>query len=240
MNASHEAELRIALAEGLLTKAEVVALGEEAARLLRSPLELLVERGKLSLETLASLRAAPRKSADPDATATLDPARPVRDDAVPSRDTPPEFPVKGWDRYQPIRFLGQGGMGQVFLAKDARLHRNVAIKFVRGDDPDSASRFITEARAQARVSHERVCKVHEVGEIQGQVFIAMEYIDGEPLSEIAKSLTVEQKARLLRDAALGVHEAHRQGIIHRDLKPSNIMVERTDEGELKPYVMDHV
>ena len=238
MRANHEAELRIALTEGLLTKTEATALSDEAARLLLSPLELLVERGKLSSETLASLRATREKSTDPDETATLDPARAMRDDAEPSGDGTPEFPVKGWDRYQPIRFLGQGGMGLVFLARDARLHRDVAIKFVRGDDPDSAARFITEARAQARVSHERVCKVYEVGEIQGQVFIAMQYIDGQPLSAMGSRLTVEQKTRILRDAALGVHEAHRQGIIHRDLKPSNIMVERTDEGELKPYVMD--
>jgi serine/threonine-protein kinase len=146
--------------------------------------------------------------------------------------------VTGWDRYQPIRFLGQGGMGMVFLARDTRLHRNVAIKFVRGDDPASVPRFLTEARAQARVSHERVCKVYEVGEIQGQVFIAMAYIDGEPLGVLASQIGFEQKARVLRDVALGVHEAHRQGIVHRDLKPANIMVERTEDGELRPYVMD--
>jgi serine/threonine-protein kinase len=146
--------------------------------------------------------------------------------------------VTGWDRYQPIRFLGQGGMGMVFLARDTRLHRNVAIKFVRGDDPASVPRFLTEARAQARVSHERVCKVYEVGEIQGQVFIAMAYIDGEPLSVLASQIAFEQKARILRDVALGVHEAHRQGIVHRDLKPANIMVDRTEDGELRPYVMD--
>jgi serine/threonine-protein kinase len=238
MRAEHEAELRVALAEGLLTRGEVAALGEEAARFERSPLDLLVERGKLTAETLASLRAIPSKSLDPDATATLDPVKAERDAVSPAASGIPAFPVTGWDRYQPIRFLGQGGMGMVFLARDARLHRKVAIKFVRGEDQGSAARFITEARAQARVSHERVCKVYEVGEIQGQVFIAMQYIDGESLSVMAPRLTVEQKARILREAALGVHEAHRQGIIHRDLKPSNIMVERTEDGELRPYVMD--
>jgi serine/threonine-protein kinase len=238
MSAEHEAELRIALAEGIVGASEAVALGEEAARALRSPLDLLVERGKLTAETLASLRAIPAKALDPDATATLDPVKAERNAVSPAASGIPAFPVTGWDRYQPIRFLGQGGMGMVFLARDARLHRKVAIKFVRGDDQGSAARFITEARAQARVSHERVCKVYEVGEIQGQVFIAMQYIDGESLSALAPRLTVEQKARLLREATLGVHEAHRQGIIHRDLKPSNIMVERTEDGELRPYVMD--
>jgi serine/threonine-protein kinase len=255
MIADHEAELRVALAEGILTNAEAVALGEEAARVLRSPLELLVERGKLSSETLAELRADRENARDPDETATLDPvkaAKAARENARAAEldDTAraavgaaraggaPAFPVTGWDRYQPIRFLGQGGMGMVFLARDARLHRNVAIKFVRGDDPASVPRFLTEARAQARVSHERVCKVYEVGEIQGQVFIAMAYIDGEPLGVLASQIGFEQKARVLRDVALGVHEAHRQGIVHRDLKPANIMVERTEDGELRPYVMD--
>ncbi len=228
MSANHEAELRVALAEGILTKTEAIALGEEAARVLRSPLELLVERGKLSADTLASLR---RDDADPHETG-LEIAQATRTDGSPT------FPVTGWDRYAPIRFLGQGGMGMVFLARDMRLHREVAIKFVRGDHPTLIQRFVSEARAQARVIHERVCKVYEVGEIQREVFIAMQFIDGEPLSVLGKQLTVEQKARILRDAALGIHEAHRQGIIHRDIKPSNIMVERTEEGELRPYVMD--
>src|SRR5262249_25782864 len=77
-----------------------------------------------------------------------------------SRATDPYmFPVPGWDRYEGIRLLGQGGMGRVFLAKDLRLDRRVAIKFVRGDDPDLTRRILAEARAQARVNHERVCKV---------------------------------------------------------------------------------
>ncbi|MDI3289891.1 serine/threonine-protein kinase [Polyangium sp. 15x6] len=152
--------------------------------------------------------------------------------------SPEDGPVHGWDRYQPIRLLGQGGMGRVFLARDLRLSRDVALKFVRGDDPELPRRFVLEARAQARVDHERVCKVYEVGEIDGKIYIAMQYIDGRPLSGLVDELTVEQKAMLVRGAALGVHEAHKAGLIHRDLKPSNIMVERTEEGELRPYVMD--
>ncbi|AGP40472.1 serine/threonine-protein kinase [Sorangium cellulosum] len=244
MSPEHEAELRVALTEGLVTRAEADALGEEARDLKRSPLALLVERGKLTEETLASLLAGALPS-DATATATATatasaavtaapdaPAQSRRDRGVPS------FPVKGWDRYEPLRFLGQGGMGMVFLARDARLHRDVALKFVRGDDARSRRRLIAEARAQARVSHERVCEVYEVGEVSGQVYIAMQHIDGVPLSALAGQLTVEQKARVLRDAALGVHEAHREGLIHRDLKPSNIMVEHSEEGELWPYVMD--
>ncbi|HLM43554.1 MAG TPA: serine/threonine-protein kinase, partial [Myxococcaceae bacterium] len=141
-------------------------------------------------------------------------------------------------RYQCVRFLGQGGMGRVFLAYDPRLRRNVALKFVRDDDAELTRRIISEARAQARVVHERVCQVYEVGEFQGRAYIAMQYVEGLPLHELARELTVEQKAVVLRDVALGVHEAHRVGLIHRDLKPSNILVERTPDGGLRPYVMD--
>ncbi|NOK21719.1 protein kinase domain-containing protein, partial [Corallococcus carmarthensis] len=131
-----------------------------------------------------------------------------------------------------------GGMGRVFLALDPRLRRHVALKFVRDDDEALTRRFISEARAQARVRHERVCQVHEVGHVDGKVFIAMQYIDGQPLSALVGSLTVEQKALVMREAALGVHEAHRVGLIHRDIKPSNIMVERAEDGTPRPYVMD--
>jgi serine/threonine-protein kinase len=129
-------------------------------------------------------------------------------------------------------------MGKVFLARDVRLQRDVAIKFVHGDDPASLSRLVSEARAQARVSHERVCKVFEVGEVQGEVYIAMQFIDGEPLGAVKDRISVEQKARLLQGAALGLHEAHRQGIVHRDIKPANIMVVHTEDGNLQPFVMD--
>ena len=233
-----DSELRMAVAEGLLSREEAEALREEALRLGRDPLELLVERGRLSEDTLVSLR----KESQEQTRSTQKPS----DDTVtvqrPSRELPvlqaADFPVPGWERYQFMRLLGQGGMGRVFLAHDPRLRRDVALKFLRDDDPDAARRFVFEARAQARVVHERVCQVYEVGEVQGKPFIAMQYIDGQPLNQLAGQLTPEQKAMVLRDAAEGVHAAHRVGLIHRDLKPSNIMVERTQDGGLKCYVMD--
>jgi hypothetical protein len=149
----------------------------------------------------------------------------------------PEFPVQDWDRYEFLGFLGQGGMGMVFRARDRRLGREVAIKFVRLDEDRHVERFMVEARAQARVDHEHVCKVFEVGEVEGRVFIAMQHIVGASL-DAAPGLSLEQKVIVLRDAARGVHEAHRVGIIHRDLKPSNIMVERTEDGACRTFVMD--
>jgi tetratricopeptide (TPR) repeat protein/predicted Ser/Thr protein kinase len=150
----------------------------------------------------------------------------------------PAFPGPIGERYQPVRFLGQGGMGQVFLAYDLQLRRNVALKFMREGTPGLAHRFISEARAQARVKHERVCQVYEVGEIKGISYIAMQYVEGPHLGELAPGVTLEQKVLLLREAAEGVHAAHRAGLIHRDLKPSNILVERTEDGRLLPFVMD--
>jgi serine/threonine-protein kinase len=150
----------------------------------------------------------------------------------------PDFPVKDWDRYECLGFLGQGGMGMVFLARDRKLGREVAIKFVRVEDARHVARFLAEARAQARVDHEHVCKVYEVGEIEGRVFITMQRIAGASLEAAAAELSLEQKAVALRDAARGVHEAHRMGIIHRDLKPSNLMVERGGDGTLRTFVMD--
>src|SRR5512133_324478 len=102
---------------------------------------------------------------------TLDATGPPR-----PRAGDPEFPVPGWDRYECLGFLGQGGMGKVFHGRDRRLGREVALKFVRLDDDRYVTRFMLEARAQARVDHDHVCKVFEVGEVEGRVVIAMQYV----------------------------------------------------------------
>ncbi|MFP2906939.1 serine/threonine-protein kinase, partial [Pyxidicoccus sp. 3LFB2] len=260
MSERYEAELRHALAEGVVSRDEVGPLRAEAARLGIGPLELLRAQGRLSEESLLSLRRdavadTPMRpvvgTANPRSDDTLPPGAPAvppppapsdrGPDAVPGappRPEEPAFPLPGWERYQPMRFLGQGGMGRVFLAWDPRLRRHVALKFVRDDDAELARRFVSEARAQARVDHERVCRVYEVGEVEGRVYIAMQYVDGQPLNALVDTLTVEQKALLLREASEGVHAAHRAGLVHRDIKPSNVLVERTPDGGLRPYVMD--
>ena len=219
-----EAELRIAVEEGFIPPEGVEALREESRLRGVGPLELLKERGVISAETLVAKRNV-LSGSTPTGSGKPGQAEPV-------------FPVPGWDRYESVRFLGQGGMGLVFLAYDVRLRRNVALKFVKGDDADLIQRLLSEARAQARVEHERVCRVYDANAVEGRPYIAMQFIDGQPLGQIAETLTVEQKVLVLREAAEGVHAAHRAGLIHRDLKPSNILVERTDDGRLKPYVMD--
>jgi tetratricopeptide (TPR) repeat protein/predicted Ser/Thr protein kinase len=268
MSSDYEVEIRIALEEGVLIPQETDTLREEVRRLRRSPWDLLRARGRLSEETFASLQrrasgqeerhaspdaAAPREQAGTrqavppaqvsplDETASLVPAGASPAPAALPPGNVAEgaaFPVPGWERYQYLGFLGQGGMGRVFLAYDPRLRRQVALKFVRDDHPELTHRFLSEARAQAKVNHERVCKVYEVGEVDQKVFIAMQYVEGRPLGALVRELTFEQKALVLRDAALGVHEAHRASLIHRDIKPSNILVERGEDGIPRPYVMD--
>ncbi|WP_233601296.1 serine/threonine-protein kinase [Corallococcus sp. AB038B] len=228
---SYEEELRIAVAEGLVSDEDAAQLADEARRSGKGPLALLYSRGRISDETLAAL--LPRRPAAPDLST---PSIPMPGKVTHSAD--PVFPMGDWERYQGLRFLGQGGMGQVFLAYDPRLRRAVALKFVKGDDPAVVHRLLNEARAQARVHHARVCPVHEVGEVQGRAFIAMQYIPGQTLGQLAGTLTVEQQVVLMRDVAQGVHAAHQAGLIHRDLKPGNILVERTPDGRLLPYVVD--
>ena len=149
----------------------------------------------------------------------------------PISTTPPET------RYQLDRLLGSGGMGQVYRAYDQELGRIVAIKFLHSEHPGSVERFIREARTQAQVDHECVCKIYDVGVYEGKRFISMQYIEGGTLQQAA-ALPLEEKIRLMIDICWGLHAAHRVGLIHRDIKPANILVERTETGRLHPYLMD--
>lgn len=141
-------------------------------------------------------------------------------------------------RYDDIQFLGEGGMGIVYRAIDPRLNRIVALKLLKSTDTEQRKRFLVEARSQARISHEHVCRIYETGEVDGEPYIAMQFIQGEPLSHLRKRLSFEQCVYVMIDVALAVHEAHRKGVIHRDLKPANILVETRDDGTLEPWVVD--
>jgi serine/threonine-protein kinase len=129
-------------------------------------------------------------------------------------------------------------MAKVFKANDRRLGRTVALKFIRDEDPRLVGKLLREARVQARVDHPNICKVFEVGEVEGHAYIAMQYIDGSTLSRAKWSMTLEQKVSAVIDVALALHAAHRMGLVHRDVKPSNIMVERSEDGHFIPYIMD--
>ena len=131
-------------------------------------------------------------------------------------------------RYAIERKLGQGGMGVVYAAKDERLERVVALKTMAalGADETARKRFWREARAAAAVNHPNVCQLYEIGEENGELFIAMELLDGEPLSERLKrgALSVADAVPLGLGILSALSALHARGIVHRDLKPSNVFL----------------
>jgi serine/threonine protein kinase len=130
------------------------------------------------------------------------------------------------------RKLGSGGMGEVYLATDLALDRSVALKVMTREvavRPGLRERFYREARAQARIQHPNVGHIYYIGEEDGQLFFAMEFIDGETLQQLLERegrLAPERALDLCRMAALGLREGQRLGFAHRDVKPSNLMIDR--------------
>lgn len=163
-----------------------------------------------------------------------------------SETTPPTTPgavptlPEVFGRYRVMRLLGRGAMGAVYLAEDTQLARQVALKIPHFDSSqpeELLQRFYREARTAATLRNPHICPVYDVGEINGQHYISMAYIEGHPLSEIIKTKGQQperQVLTLVRKLALALQEAHNQGVIHRDLKPGNIMVDARGE----PVVMD--
>jgi serine/threonine protein kinase/dipeptidyl aminopeptidase/acylaminoacyl peptidase len=142
-------------------------------------------------------------------------------------------------RYEIRSKLGEGGMGEVYLAEDTQLGRRVAIKFLSPDavlDEHARKRLVREARAAATLDHPNICAVYEVGEADGRSFIAMQYLEGETLDLKLKRkpLELKESLALASQIADALAEAHAHGIIHRDIKPGNIMI--TSRGQAK--VMD--
>ncbi|MET0406707.1 MAG: protein kinase, partial [Cystobacter sp.] len=135
--------------------------------------------------------------------------------------------------YELIRELGSGGMGTVFLARDVRLGRRVAIKFLHTQDAELSQRFILEARATARCNHENIVVIHEVGEYERSPFMVLEYLQGQPLTYVmgTSRLPPARAVELMVPVVKALACAHEQGIVHRDLKPENIIV--TDAGGIK-------
>jgi WD40 repeat protein/serine/threonine protein kinase len=142
-------------------------------------------------------------------------------------------------RYRIVRRLGQGAMGDVYLADDTQLDRQVALKVpkLELENKNLLSRFYREARTAAGLHHRNICPVHDVGEIDGVHYLTMAYIEGRPLSAYVKPgkpLPVRSAVAIIRKLALALSAAHGRGILHRDLKPANIMV----DGDKQPVVMD--
>ena len=141
--------------------------------------------------------------------------------------------------YKVLEKLGEGGMGEVYLAEDTKLDRKVALKFLREEmqqDPTARKRLLREAKSAAALDHPYICKIYEVGEAEDKSFISMEYIQGQTLKDrLAEGpLSVKEALQKALEIAEALEGAHKQNIVHRDLKPSNIML--TPESHVK--VMD--
>ncbi|MEZ6039887.1 MAG: SUMF1/EgtB/PvdO family nonheme iron enzyme [Planctomycetaceae bacterium] len=185
-----------------------------------------------SNEEVASTRIDPR--------ATGSSGRETITPGVRQRDTASEFTVRKFGRYDLLRPLGQGAMGQVYLALDTTLDRRVALKMPKpavAKEADFLTRFTREAKSAAGLNHNNICRVYDAGEIGGTAYITMDFIEGVPLDELIQASTVlslDTTLEMVRVIADAVQHAHESGVIHRDLKPGNIII---DERQ-RPIVTD--
>jgi serine/threonine protein kinase len=149
------------------------------------------------------------------------------------------------DRYHVVKKLGEGGMGQVYLAEHVKMGRRSAIKVMNPSmvhDPDAVARFNREASNASRITHPNVCAIYDFGETpEGLIYLAMEYIEGEPLTDLLHregALKVPRAVHIFRQVADALQAAHDLGIVHRDLKPDNIMLTKTRGGADMVKVVD--
>ncbi|NIO37178.1 protein kinase [Candidatus Bathyarchaeota archaeon] len=143
-------------------------------------------------------------------------------------------------KYKIIEMLGEGGMGIVYKAKDTRLKRTVALKFLPAEltkDKEAKKRFVQEAQAAAALEHPNICIVHEVDEADEQTFISMSYIEGQNLKAMLKDgpLDVDEAKDIAIQVAEGLREAHEKGIVHRDIKPANIMLTKKGQAKITDF-----
>lgn len=144
-------------------------------------------------------------------------------------------------RYRIIGLLGKGGMGEVFKAEDIKLTQTVALKFLPDHMASNASvleRFHAEVRTARQVSHPNVCRVFDIGEIDGRHFLSMEFIDGDDLSSLLRRvgrLPSERAIEISRELCIGLAAIHNAGILHRDFKPANVIIDGKGKARITDF-----
>lgn len=144
-------------------------------------------------------------------------------------------------RYRIVRPLGRGGMGAVYLADDLRLGQSVALKFLPpafSRDSRQLAQFHNEVRVARQITHPNVCRVYDIGDIDGQLFLSMEYIDGEDLAAVLRRrgpFLESDAVELTRQICAGLAAVHARGVLHRDLKPANIMINKAGQAQLMDF-----
>ena len=143
-------------------------------------------------------------------------------------------------RYRIVALLGSGGMGEVYRADDLELNQVVALKFLPpgvGQNEAALNHLRNEVRVAREVRHPNVCAVYDIGDVDGQYFVSMEYVDGEDLASLLRRIgrvPTEKGSDIAQQLAAGLAAAHDKGVLHRDLKPANIMI----DGRGRVRVMD--
>jgi tRNA A-37 threonylcarbamoyl transferase component Bud32 len=173
----------------------------------------------------------PTVTMDVNTTSTLVTVLEILDESLPTR----------FGRFELRQVVGRGGFGTVYRAYDTQLDREVAVKIPRRgalETSDQINRFLREARSGGKLSHPNICPIHDVGELLGNHYIVMGFIDGSPLSTLVsleRPLDPKSAARIVLKLTAALTEAHDRGIVHRDLKPSNVMM---DEKRREPVILD--
>ncbi len=194
---------------------------------------LMEQHGGFEGETIAPPTPAPHRPSSPT------PSRNARSTPAPNPLTSSD-PIGGGrftpgqilaERYRVVALAGRGGMGEVFRAEDLKLGQIVAMKFLPerlSQDAAALERFHAEVRNARQVSHPNVCRVFDIGETDGALFLTMEYVDGEDLASVVRRvgrLSPDKATEIARQICAGLAAAHERGVIHRDLKPANVMLD---------------
>ncbi len=172
----------------------------------------------------------------PDPTRTSAPAAPAHSSSPPSAASSGlhgrfEPGTRLGSRYRIVALLGRGGMGEVYRADDLELGQGVALKFLPqalARNAADLARFRSEVRVARQIAHQNVCRVYDIGEADDNVFLSMEYIDGEDLASVLRRMgrpSTDKAIEIARQICLGLAAAHDAGMLHRDMKPANIMID---------------